>query len=100
MKATNLPESIIHDNQRYILDLNRIVDTDSYKSSMPWQYPPNTTQVSSYMESRGCDRGYESSVFFGLQYYLKRYLSSPYTMDEVEEANEIITAHGEPFPYE
>ena len=81
-------------------DFNRIVDTDSYKSSMPWQYPDGTTQVNSYSESRGCQRGYEKSVFFGLQYYLKRYLSTPYTIEEVEEANEIITAHGEPFPYE
>jgi nicotinamide phosphoribosyltransferase len=79
---------------------NRIIDTDSYKASMFLQYPPNTTHVSSYMESRGCDRGYTHSVFFGLQYYLKKYLSTPYTMDEVEEANEVITAHGEPFNYE
>jgi nicotinamide phosphoribosyltransferase len=79
---------------------NRIIDTDSYKASMFLQLPKDTTYSSSYMESRGCDRGYTHSVFFGLQYYLKKYLSTPFTMDEVEEANEVITAHGEPFNYE
>jgi nicotinamide phosphoribosyltransferase len=79
---------------------NRIIDTDSYKTGMFLQYPPNTRKVFQYFESRGCDRGYESTVFFGAQYILKKYFSTPITMEEVEEANEVITAHGEPFNHE
>jgi nicotinamide phosphoribosyltransferase len=80
--------------------MNRIIDTDSYKAGMFLQYPPKSEKVFQYFESRGCDRGYESTVFFGAQYILKKYFSDPITMEEVEEANEIITAHGEPFNYE
>jgi len=39
-------------------------------------------------------------VFFGLQYLLKRYLSTPITLSMVEEAKAFFEAHGEPFPYE
>ena len=52
---------------------NLILDTDSYKSSHWLQYPPNTTGMYSYFESRGGKYG--STVFFGLQYLLREYLS-------------------------
>lgn len=77
---------------------NIIIDTDSYKSSHYLQYPPGTTSMFSYIESRGGE--YESTVFFGLQYYLKKYLSHRVTVEEVEEAKEFFEAHGEPFNYE
>jgi nicotinamide phosphoribosyltransferase len=80
--------------------INPIVDTDSYKASHWLQYPPNTTRAFFYLESRGSDRDWNETVFFGLQYILKRYFSSPLTQDDVEEAREIITAHGLPFNYE
>ena len=74
------------------------MDVDSYKSSHWRQYPPGTTSLFSYIESRG--GLYDYTVFFGLQYYLKKYLSQPITMDMVEEAKEFYAAHGEPFNYE
>lgn len=77
---------------------NFLIDTDSYKSSHYLQYPPGTTSMFSYIESRGGE--YNKTVFFGLQYYLKRYLSHRVTMDEVEEAKAFFEAHGEPFNYE
>ena len=80
-----------------MFEINKIVDTDSYKSSHWLQYPPKTTVVHSYLESRGSERDYAETVFFGLQYLLKRYFSEPITKAEVIEANEVITAHGEPF---
>jgi nicotinamide phosphoribosyltransferase len=52
----------------------------------------------SYIESRGGE--YPSTVFFGLQYYLKEYLSRPVTVEEVEKAKEFFAVHGEPFNYE
>jgi nicotinamide phosphoribosyltransferase len=80
-----------------MFEINRIIDTDSYKSSHFLQYPPNTTLVHSYLESRGSERNYSETVFFGLQYLLKRYFAARFTKENVLEANEVITAHGEPF---
>jgi len=81
-------------------DTNRIIDTDSYKASHWIQYPPNTTLVHSYLESRGTDRTWTESVFFGLQYILKKYFLEDFTLDLVEEANEVIPKHGLPFNYD
>lgn len=77
---------------------NPIVDTDSYKVSHWLQYPPGTVNVFSYLESRGGQ--YKSTVFFGLQYLLKRYLSQTVTVAHVEEAREFLNKHGLPFNYE
>lgn len=77
---------------------NYLIDVDSYKVSHSVQYPPHTTSMFSYVESRGGP--FESTVFFGLQYYLKKYLTHRVTVEEVEEAKEFFDAHGEPFNYE
>jgi nicotinamide phosphoribosyltransferase len=76
-------------------DYNLILDTDSYKASHWLQYPPNTTSVFSYIESRG--GRHSETVFFGLQYYLKKYLCKTVTEEHVQEAKEFYAAHGEPF---
>lgn len=74
---------------------NIILNTDSYKASHYLQYPKGTTHVSSYIESRGgC---FAQSVFFGLQMFLKEYLSHPLTQTDIDEAQDILTAHGLPF---
>lgn len=75
-----------------------LFDTDSYKVSHYKQYPPGTTSMFSYIESRGGE--YDRTVFFGLQYYLREYLSHRVTVEEVEKANQLFTLHGEPFNYE
>lgn len=77
---------------------NIIIDTDSYKASHHLQYPPNTTGMYSYLESRGGK--YEKTVFFGLQYILEKYLSTIITTEMVDEAEAFFKAHGEPFPRE
>ena len=78
-----------------INNYNIILDTDSYKSSHWLQYPPNTQRIFSYVESRGGK--FDSTVFFGLQYYIKEYLSRQITQDNIDEAAEIWATHGEPF---
>jgi len=80
------------------MKLNPILDTDSYKPSQYLQYPPNTTGMFSYLESRGGK--YSETLFFGLQYALKEHLSTPITMEMVDEAKAFFEAHGEPFNYE
>ena len=74
---------------------NPILNTDSYKFSHYLQYPEGTEYVYSYIESRGGK--YPASLFFGLQYILKEYLSTPFSLTDINEAEAIITAHGEPF---
>lgn len=74
---------------------NLILNVDSYKTSHYLQYPPGTTAVSSYIESRGGALDY--TVFFGLQMFLKEYLLRPITRENVEEAAELLPAHGVPF---
>ncbi len=72
-----------------------ILNTDSYKTSHYLQYPAGTEYVSSYIESRG--GVYGSTVFFGLQMFLKEYLTKPVSLVDIDEAEEICTAHGVPF---
>lgn len=74
---------------------NIILNSDSYKYSQFNQYPENTTVIYSYIESRG--GLYDATVFFGLQMFLKEYLCQPITQDNIDEAEAVITAHGEPF---
>jgi len=74
---------------------NIILNTDSYKVSMFKQYPAGTTGVYSYIESRG--GRYDRTVFFGLQAFIKEYLLEPITQADIEIADELLTAHGEPF---
>jgi nicotinamide phosphoribosyltransferase len=74
---------------------NIILNSDSYKFSQWNQYPEGTEYIYSYIESRGGK--YDETVFFGLQAFIKEYLTDPITMDMIDEAEAIITAHGEPF---
>ena len=76
--------------------VNPILNTDSYKLSHYLQYPPETKGVSIYAEARqGGD--YDHVLFFGLQMFLKAYLSKPVTPGHIEEAEEMVIAHGLPF---
>ena len=74
---------------------NLILNTDSYKASHYCQYPPGTKYISSYVEARS--GAYEGSVFFGLQAYIKKYLLSGITQEDIKQAKEVILAHGLPF---
>jgi len=78
--------------------LSQILDVDSYKLSHWVQYPPKTTGMFSYLESRGGK--FPSTVFFGLQYYLKRYLSQRITIEQVIEAKHFAEDHGVPFNFD
>ena len=53
---------------------NIIKKTDSYKVSHYKQYPKGTEKVYSYIESRGGE--FNSTLFFGLQYILKKHFKS------------------------
>jgi nicotinamide phosphoribosyltransferase len=77
---------------------NIILNSDSYKYSQWVQYPEGTEYVYSYIESRGGK--YDQLVYFGLQAFLREYMTTPVTRPMVEQAKAIIEAHGEPFNYD
>ncbi|MEI6649968.1 MAG: nicotinate phosphoribosyltransferase [Candidatus Moraniibacteriota bacterium] len=71
---------------------NIILLTDSYKPSHWKQYPKGTTDIYGFLESRGGE--FPEILFFGLQYFLKRYLAGPVVSGEdIAEAREIFAAH-------
>ncbi|MGE3624521.1 MAG: nicotinamide phosphoribosyltransferase domain-containing protein, partial [Bdellovibrionales bacterium] len=82
---------------------NTLVNADSYKISHWRQYPEGTEYVSSYIEPRssrfakafGKENDY--ALFFGLQAFLKDYLTKPVTQDDIDLAEVMFAMHGEPF---
>jgi nicotinamide phosphoribosyltransferase len=74
---------------------NLILDVDSYKASHWLQYPPGTTHMYSYLESRG--GLYTETIFFGLQFILKQYLTRRIELWMVDEAEAFFAVHGVPF---
>ena len=75
--------------------MNPILNTDSYKLSHYLQYPPELKFISSYIESRG--GRWNRVIFYGLQAFLKAYLSQKITADDIKEAKEFAAPHGLPF---
>ncbi|MCS6808712.1 MAG: nicotinate phosphoribosyltransferase [Bacteroidota bacterium] len=74
------------------MNRNIILLTDSYKVSHYKQYPPKTTTIYSYFESRG--GMFDNVVFFGLQYYLREYLAGQVvTRDRINEAALLYEQH-------
>ena len=67
--------------------MNILLSTDVYKVGHMEQYPEGITKVYSYLCARK-DFGKTNSdkvMFFGLQYYLKKYLTQKITHDDVAE---------------
>ncbi len=73
-------------------NFNIILATDSYKVSHYKQYPTGTTRVFSFFESRG--GRYPITLFFGLQYIIKKYLMGVVVTEEkIAEAKELCAMH-------
>ena len=72
---------------------NLLLDTDSYKECHWNQYPEGTEVIYSYFESRqGAD--YDETVFFGLQYLIKKYLIGVVvTQEKIDEARVLLSNH-------
>ena len=77
------------------LELNNIIDTDSYKLSHFLLYPKNMNKMFSYLEARGGE--FDTCTLFGLQYLIHRYLSKPFTQEQIDEVADFALQHGEPF---
>jgi nicotinamide phosphoribosyltransferase len=64
---------------------NFILKSDAYKQSHHMQYPNGTKHIYSYYESRGGE--FDETLFFGLQYILKRhFVGAVVTQEMVDEA--------------
>jgi nicotinamide phosphoribosyltransferase len=71
---------------------NILMLTDSYKVSHHLQYPPGTETIYSYFESRG--GAHEDVVFFGLQYFMRKYLMGEVvTMGKIDQAEAYFKVH-------
>jgi nicotinamide phosphoribosyltransferase len=74
------------------IESNILLLTDSYKVSHYKQYPAGTTRVFSFFESRG--GRYPETLFFGLQYIVKKHLLGVVVTEEkIEEAKELFQDH-------
>src|SRR5271155_3467606 len=74
------------------LRLNPILNTDSYKLTHWWQYPPDTRHIYSYVESRG--GMFDETMLAMLQYIVKsNFAGQVFTLEDVEEARRIAHAH-------
>lgn len=74
------------------LSENFILKTDSYKATHHVQYPIGTTSIYSYLESRGGK--YEHTLFFGLQYILKKHFEGiVVTKESIDEAEKFWKEH-------
>src|SRR5581483_4449739 len=77
---------------RNLLSRNLVLQTDSYKFTHWKQYPPGTQYVYSYLESRG--GMFSQTAFFGLQYYLLKYLQGcVVNEDDVRQAQQFVDSH-------
>lgn len=71
---------------------NIILKTDSYKPSHWKQYPPGTSRVYSFFESRG--GRFPETLFFGLQHIVMEHLEgAAVTERDIEEAKDLFAAH-------
>lgn len=76
---------------------NLILNSDSYKVGGHFmQYPEGAEYVYAYAEARA-GNGKPYTIVFGPQAFISEYLTKPITMADIDEAEEVMTAHGLPF---
>ena len=76
-----------------MIENNICLLTDSYKLTHHYLYPKGTEKIYSYLESRtGAE--FNKTIFYGLQYILKKYLvGNVVTEEKVLEAEKLVDAH-------
>lgn len=71
---------------------NIIINTDNYKHCHYPLYPAGTEYVSSYIESRGGE--FPVTMFVGLQAFLRDYLTTPITLEDIDQAEYYMREQG------
>ena len=83
---------VLWENAIQPLRFNPILNTDSYKLSHWWQYPPNTRFIYSYVCSRG--GFFDHAEMAGLQYIVKsNFAGKVFTPEDIEEAAKFASQH-------
>jgi nicotinamide phosphoribosyltransferase len=78
-----------------IIKHNLILQSDAYKNSHPFMVSKDVDGLTSYIEAR---KGWtDELVFFGLQAFIREYLSKPITVEDVAEAARYAKSAGIPF---
>ncbi len=76
-----------------MIENNICLLTDSYKVTHHYFYPKGTEKIYSYLESR-TGAQFNKTIFYGLQYIIKKYLTGKVVTEEkVLEAEKIIQTH-------
>lgn len=70
--------------------INKLLQADSYKHSHHWMYPEDTQYISSYIEARG---GGDYVKFVGLQAFIKDFLLTPITLNDINAAERTLVQH-------
>jgi len=83
-------------NPEHRVPSNFIMAADSYKHSHGQLIDPKIKYMNSYVEGRKSDT-FDDMVYFGLQAYLKAYLSKPITKIDVDYVEQRLKMHGVPF---
>ncbi len=64
--------------------MNILLLTDVYKFSHSLQYKPGITKVYSYLTTRS-DKNFKEVMWFGLKYYIEKYIKQPITKENAIE---------------
>lgn len=64
--------------------MNVLLSTDVYKMGHMSQYTPGITKVYSYLTTRS-DKNFKELTWFGLKYYVEKYLKAPITANDAFE---------------
>ncbi|MBQ9161180.1 MAG: nicotinate phosphoribosyltransferase [Methanobrevibacter sp.] len=76
-----------------MIENNICLLTDSYKVTHHYFYPEGTEKIYSYLESR-VGSEFNKTIFYGLQYIIKKYLEGPVVTEEkINQADELIANH-------
>lgn len=85
-------------NENFLnLALNtNVSNTDSYKFTHFRQTPPGMTNAFSYIESRGTNLNWKNPriMMFGLQMFLREYMTKPITHADIDAVKPLVEAHG------
>lgn len=87
-----------------MLQIPRLLDTDSYKETHHLMYPDDIESMTAYYTHRKNTLSTEDHriVFFGMAWWYESMLSQPITWADLEEADLYLSTHGvagQPYPY-
>lgn len=92
-----------HKNRNLYSEVPRLIKTDSYKAGHFRMYQPHR-YMTAYMEARKGYPGMNDNriVHAGIQYSIDNFLTTPITMNDIQEAEEFYNTHGvmrSPYPW-